>query len=441
VTRVPPWLIAVGSLAAIAVAFVQGCSVDREDSTPTGVHPAGWADLDNTKGPDFHAKFISDKLADKSRDKKDPLADCRTCHGEDYLGGAAGVSCASAKCHTGNKDERPAVAACNNCHGDSKSDALPEYERGRPTDPLDPTSGAHKKHGRFCNECHNVPKKIEDPGHTDTTVLVNFSGMAVKGGLSPAWDKASGTCTNVYCHGGSLVGGKDKPSPVWTKPTATPTACDACHKAPPDSHKPFARLAGTAAKPTCASCHPEPDFDPTKDFFADSRHIDGVVQMSPTKACATCHGTTADGAPPVAVDGSTTSDKRGVGAHQRHLDSKLGDRLGRAVPCDRCHNVPTSVTQPGHMDAVSPVRLGAGESFDKASGGCVNDCHFGRTPGPVWNDNSGAARKCDACHAFPPDRTRKGTIHPAVAPDLAVCTICHRYAATTHVDGRVDFNP
>jgi len=425
VTRSTRWHLVVASIATIAIACVAGCSVDREDQRETGIHPAGWADLADTKNANFHATHL--------RDNKYPLADCRTCHGSDYGGGAVGVSCASAKCHSG-KDvagERPAVNACNNCHGKILDpDTRPMPERGRPLE--GDKAGAHAKHGRYCDTCHVVPKALEDPGHTDATELVKFSGMAVTGGLTPSWDKASGKCSDTYCHGG-----KGKSSPVWTTPTTTPTLCTTCHEAPPKSHDRWKRLTADGKK--CASCHPEADPDASKDFFAEPSHLDGVVQMAPKTGCSTCHGTTPEGAPPVAVNGSTKTSDRGVGAHQRHLDALLGDRIGRAVACTRCHDVPKSVTQPGHLDAVSPVRLGLGESFDLARGSCVNDCHWSKSPGPVWNDDSGAARKCDACHAFPPDRTRTGTIHPNVAPDVAVCRKCHVFEPATHVDGRVDF--
>jgi hypothetical protein len=48
-------------------------------------------------------------------------------------------------------------------------------------------------------------------------------------------------------------------------------------------------------------------------------HIDGKVDVNTDKPCDACHGSNGNYAPPRDTTGGTTTDKRGVGAHQNHL--------------------------------------------------------------------------------------------------------------------------
>jgi hypothetical protein len=171
-------------------------------------------------------------------------------------------------------------------------------------------------------------------------------------------------------------------------------------------------------------------------------HVNGTVDLAATIACDTCHGHGPLGAPAPALDGSTDPTSRGVGAHQRHLDPSLPDRMGHVVDCATCHPVPASVTTPGHLDqAPTAVSLPQGGAYDPATGSCVVSCHWNKTPGPVWTDESGDARACDACHGFPPVLMRNGTLHTAAQPVLSACLACHPVSPETHVDGIVELNP
>jgi predicted CxxxxCH...CXXCH cytochrome family protein len=298
------------------------------------------------------------------------------------------------------------VTSCSTCHHSGD-------------DPYPPT-GAHIAHRAYCDACHVVPLRYDAPGHLDrgAQTIVHFAAIAVGGGHSPSWDPAGARCKDTYCHGG-------RDTPPWTAPM--PLACNGCHDAPPASHARFGRIDVGA----CASCHPMPP---------DDHHVDGKVDLLPSVGCATCHGAGPRGAPPPALDGSSDPTTRGAGAHRRHLDETLVDRIGRVAPCESCHVVPKTPADPGHLGSPpAKVQLASGGSYDPGSLRCINACHFDRAPGPRWTDASGAARACDACHGFPPDRTRAGTPHPSVTSDLATCLTCHVYGPTTHVDGVVDF--
>jgi predicted CxxxxCH...CXXCH cytochrome family protein len=369
------------------------CNIARERPDTGGQHPRGWID---PKSADFHGTWL--------RANKDPLGDCQKCHGEDYAGGAVSVGCRSSGCH--EKPEGPEW--CGTCHGDGSG-------------PL-PRTGAHAKHAIYCAECHQVPAKVTAKGHIDGEVQVVFSGVALATGKKPVYDAAAKTCTDAYCH---LTN-----TPEW-KPQPDPTPCSTCHEEPPSNHVRFANVA----KPgSCTPCHEQPP---------DPKHVNGKLDLDVTIACDTCHGHGPQGAPPPALDGSSDPTKRGAGAHRRHLDETLPDRIGKVVACERCHPVPKEMLSPGHLDTTAPadVVLGFGESYDVTAASCTNDCHWQKSPGPIWTDASGAARACDACHGFPPLFTREGTAHTLSQPTLSACVACHTYSPATHVDGHVDLVP
>lgn len=378
--RILPWVLAATSVAAGA----WGCRVERTPGEGDTIHAKGFA---KEGSPDFHAGYLASHGF--------PLADCRKCHGDDYHGGSSQSSCTKSGCH------EQGVESCGTCHE------------------AHPTTGAHGGHelaGKelACTECHPPRVDARMPEHPDGHVNLAFGPLASSNGFSPTFDEATLTCQNVYCHGG-------KPR-VWQE--SGKLGCDGCHGAPPASHAQFA-----TAQSDCTSCH-----------GSTKNHLDGKVDREPL-ACDACHGKGADGAPPPGLLGATASPS--VGAHARHLDASLPDRIGHIARCDQCHSVPASVDAAGHLDASAPadVTLRTDESYDVASKSCVVGCHWDRTPGPRWDDTSGLPRACDACHGMPPVKTRKGTPHPPAAPSLSVCVTCHVFDPSTHVDGKVDFAP
>jgi predicted CxxxxCH...CXXCH cytochrome family protein len=380
---------------AAALVGLSGCTQARELPEVFGQHPAGWT---TAASPDFHGTWL--------RANADDVATCAACHGADYRGGPVGASCTTTGCHT----SKGGPEFCGTCHGGVNG-------------PM-PATGAHAMHAPFCSDCHDVPTSVRSPGHIDGVVDVHFSGLAVTGGAKPTWNAADRTCSGVYCH--------IEQTPTWKKPVDE-VPCDTCHAAPPESHQRWSRVAAPAPQ-ACASCHPVPPM---------ASHLDAEVQVTPNIPCDTCHGHGPRGAPAPALDGSTAPTSRGVGAHERHLDETLADRMGRVVACEACHPVPASVTAKGHLDTSAPadVVLPKGGAYDAVTQSCVVGCHWDRSPGPVWTDDSGAARACDACHGFPPVLLRNGTPHTVVAPALSECLACHPFTPATHVDGTVNLAP
>src|SRR5206468_9537603 len=125
-------------------------------------------------------------------------------------------------------------------HGDAQSSA--------------PPTGAHRAHlvagtvrGPIaCSECHQVPATVSAPGHIDHAgpAALVFGALATARGATPAWDRTSGTCTNVYCHGAV--------NPGWTASADSTIYCGACHGLPPSD----AAHAPTLKVTDCATCHP-----------------------------------------------------------------------------------------------------------------------------------------------------------------------------------------
>ena len=66
------------------VIMIAACAAERElpDAASNGVHPRGFVDEDSAN---FHGKQMASFGYD--------LALCAGCHGEDFSGGAAGVTC------------------------------------------------------------------------------------------------------------------------------------------------------------------------------------------------------------------------------------------------------------------------------------------------------------------------------------------------------------
>lgn len=370
------------AVAAHLCMYAAACSSDRDRSYPGGAHPEGWSEPDSGS---FHG--------DDLRDRAYPLAECRQCHGDDLGGGAVEVACSNGACH------EQGVDFCGTCHGDESG-------------PL-PANGAHATHESVCTECHEIPTGIES--HPDGAIDLVFGPFASANDFEPSWDDTGRTCSGVYCHLGD--------SPSWD--TGAPLDCDGCHT----TSAIHARFSLVVSEDTCADCHAgSPAIG----------HLDGETLIE-VDECDTCHGAGTYGAPPADLAGATDRTEPGVGAHQRHLDRFLDDRIGKAVRCEACHTVPTAFDSPGHIDQSAPAEVDTfGGSYDPNTGTCTSWCHMDATP--VWTDVSGAAAACDACHAFPPPPATQGGTHPVVSnPTLTECRGCHTFTVDSHVDGEVTF--
>ncbi|HVV81934.1 MAG TPA: CxxxxCH/CxxCH domain-containing protein [Kofleriaceae bacterium] len=367
------------ALHAQLTRWVGSCKLAYFDSP---LHPGGILDPSSS---DFHGQEVERRGWDL------PL--CATCHGADYGGTTKAPSCRT--CHT------QGPTACDTCH------------------PANPTTGAHTSHldrGVACSTCHEVPAKWDDDGHIfrngavdPAPAEVTLSGFAATT-LDPAdrtgpptYDPATGTCSQVYCHGAVLhAGGGTNSQPSWRDDPPGPPACSSCHGAPPPSH----------ARSECGQCHPSGD-----------RHLDGAIEIGDggptTVTCSGCHGSATSPAPPRDLSGNTLTSAIGVGAHQAHLVGP--HRLAAPVPCATCHVVPATLLAAGHLDSAAPAEVTPALGWNRDSQTCASAwCHGPARP--VWTTTGGAF--CGSCHDVPPATPAHQSGGPLPLP-LSSCVNCH----------------
>lgn len=322
-------------------------------------------------------------------------------------------------------EPEPQAVGCNDCHGNGESPA-PPVSLGDLTAIDQIGVGAHRAHLNSpklsrkvsCNECHIVPEKIDSPGHIDSSwpAELKWGALSKTGTVVPIWNRETKSCSGVYCHGASLGGGLNS-APIWTLTDGSQITCGSCHATPPPPPHPAGENCGECHAPTGGQGITIANFE---------THIDGVVQLVGPTPCGGCHG-------------DATSLAPTIGAHRAHTS---GGKASAAVACSDCHVVPTAVNDAGHIDAPPAevrfqgvaVRNGAMPVFDGTT--CTNTyCHAlassgGTVPAPAWNDTTGSASACGACHGVPP---------PSPHPSASACGNCHTVRPATHVDGVTQF--
>jgi predicted CxxxxCH...CXXCH cytochrome family protein len=368
--------------ATSAEAATLGAWVEQGAPAFVGVvHDPGVVD---PRAPSFHGATLRAARWAPMLDASDPDA-CGRCHDgaparpAGVTSSAPGATACTA-CHT----EPGGVLACGTCHGDGARAYPPRDPCFFPGD----QGGAHAAHvepsaahadGYACATCHPMPgPRVIGGLHGDGKVDVRFDASAVPG--SPTYDDATGACA-VACHDA----GGARARPTWTD--TTPMRCGDCHGAPPADHPPGA----------CDTCHVEANADGTA-LARGPLHLNGEVDLGDgSGGCGACHGHGDDPWP-------------STGAHAAHR----APTNSSPVACGDCHVVPTEVLSPGHIDSgVARVtfsgRATARSQSPAWSGrGCEGvACHGAGLPdapttAPIWDDTSGSAGACGACHGVPP---------------------------------------
>jgi predicted CxxxxCH...CXXCH cytochrome family protein len=427
---------------------------------------------------------------------------------------AAGVECAL--CHPGftnttvNRDlhvngvanlNAPDLATnCAACHGDSTRvlppgapailKAAPPVTRSGGTSPDLRGVGAHQGHllsgsasistSVTCAECHVVPANLVHVGPaSDTPATVTFGPIASANGASPvvaptALGSASLTCSNVYCHGGgpSLpLGGGTLTSPTWNPPSVV--TCGSCHALPGGTVDTSSWHPAIAPGSDCGLCHT----GYTRTTVNAAVHVNGQADVrAPNLStnCTACHGTAGrtgnvagtdpglPAAPPVDRFGESATTRRGVGAHQAHLNPTTAG-IASPVTCAQCHVVPTTLLHVGPT-FVTPATLtwgplatanGVTPAFDTAAATCTNYCHGATTTGgsntqPTWTKVDGTQAACGTCHGNPPT-SGSHVQHASLQWYGISCGVCHptgyaygsvgAAAVPVHVNAVVNMNP
>jgi predicted CxxxxCH...CXXCH cytochrome family protein len=332
----------------------------------------------------------------------------------------ATLAVAAAGCGTPRNDNgEPGGPACQTCHGGLSGNAAPPRATTGETSTGALRVGAHQAHladsafrkAVACGECHVVPRTTD---HANGVVDVVFGTLATHGGAPAAFavDGPTGSCSGVYCHGGSLASNAVKPRPTWNAAAPAPLGCTSCHGAPPSSH-----FAGNT---DCHACHPATvKADGTIDV-AGGHHIDGVVDVRNDLACDACHG-----APP------------DTGAHRAHVGAVdvatltygkewRAETFGAPVSaftfgCGACHPKDASKHRNGKVDVELTAAAGApgelrslnGPGAAYAGGSCSGVyCHSSGQASPAFTASpgwtSGATLGCGGCHGDPPSYPNGG---------------------------------
>ncbi len=146
--------------------------------------------------------------------------------------------------------------------------------------------------------------------------------------------------------------------------------------------------------------------------------------------CSGCHGANGDPTPPIAVDGTTSTQHIGVGAHQAHM--RASDLAG-PVACVECHILPAAADGTEHPDpfgrpaavdfGVLARQAPAHPAWQREDRTCSGTYCHGATlrggnerPAPVWTRVDRSQVKCDSCHGNPPVHTH---------PQSSECQACH----------------
>ena len=145
---------------------------------------------------------------------------------------------------------------------------------------------------------------------------------------------------------------------------------------------------------SCTNCHADANAAGTA--LTGSLHMNGAVVLGDGSGlCGACHGTGASPWPTTA-------------AHPGHQNPTIT----LPIACASCHPVPSSITDPTHLDGIVQVTFtglalarGASPVWNGTS--CTNvACHGANLADPagvpVWTDPSGDAAECGACHGIPP---------------------------------------
>lgn len=309
-----------------------------------------------------------------------------------------------------------AASGCTGCHGGlaNNTGAPPFDAHGLSSSAAVGAHTAHVDAGVRCDSCHVVPTQVAFPKHQDGVADVTFGAAAQDPVLAatPAYDRTSHTCSNVYCHEPSTAPGGSLPAPSWDAPAGTISGCGACHAANPHG--------GTVTVSQCTLCHstsvdaggnvlPAPGgkhANRVVDFAAHDAswavtssngvtphglaalYLDRATYPTGLEGCKTCHGANlATGI----VTGVSSCDSCHAGGsawrtnctfcHGDAARAPAGAQLGDAAPPRDLRGNTASAKVGAHL-----VHLNGGATFTTpntaavSNGVACGDCHGRTTP-------------------------------------------------------------
>ena len=441
----------------------QACHADGP-----GGHPAGWRD------PALHGADAKSQPGSDSG-----FSSCQGCHGFDFNGGVAGVSC-----FTPNRPTGPCHAT-NGVPSGSPHAPIPwkTYPAPTHTDTVDDEAGSN---AAVCALCHTAGANLRNP------IITTYS------------PGKPGCFNSTLCH--DLLRhplGWAQPENHASTAKANLTYCQQCHAdnrlGGPGSNPRFNVLLGRlvdGANTGCEVCHVPLAAHPavlripaifgaitTITPLGTPWYLHCKISPSGFNACTRCHGANLDGVGGVAgATGCTFCHRNGLpntlknctSCHGRPPSGTVYPNIARAHPghtainvadkCSECHNGIGSISldhftrAKNHTTSVQPGAVlfgsfsrtnGVNPAFNEATLQCTNTyCHGatlsgGANKSPIWNQTDYlTATRCGVCHGFPP----ANAAHTGFTSGT-VCKNCHTHvnAANTgfddsakHVNGVID---
>ncbi|MFZ0390112.1 MAG: CxxxxCH/CxxCH domain-containing protein [Calditrichia bacterium] len=407
--------------------FVFSCS-EKNDPVDVDVnaHPEGWVQT--------HGQLVlNGELSQES---------CKSCHGEQFGGGTAGVACG--ECHYYPHTGPWLNPKAEGFHG--------KVAKQKGLDECTPCHGANFMRDdevTSCYDCHTFPHL---PGWMNLE-SENFHGDVVQ-------EMGKEECQG--CHGTDFQGG------------SAGVSCYQCHTYPHPEFFKGGTVHGTFIKEeldwnltACKECH-------GVEFEGGLVYVglgcrECHTQPAGPEACNTCHGdfyNPAQIAPPQDLSNNFQTSALGVGAHQAHtMQAKVSNTLN----CTTCHPAVDRFSDPSHIDGTPPAdiefsSLAAGAvwnhdqatcsdvychgsfSFEKSASGnpwAYADSVITGNPEPVnWTQVDGLGQ-CGSCHGLPP----AGHINNNFT--INSCANCHGSVVNAsgiiidkdkHINGQVDLN-
>ncbi|MEK7703434.1 MAG: CxxxxCH/CxxCH domain-containing protein, partial [Myxococcota bacterium] len=171
-------------------------------------------------------------------------------------------------------------------------------------------------------------------------------------------------------------------------------ACTTCHGPALDGG-----IAGTS----CNSCHAA---------YSSNWQVD----------CVFCHGGTDNqtGAPPAAVDGTTTRSDVRVGAHSKHV---VAGAIQAARDCTTCHAKPVNVFSAGHIDGTADAEVAATSINGISPFGTTDATYATGACGDVYCHGNGRGN-----NGFPLG------VSDWTSTTAMTCTSCHPYSTSTEAE-------
>ena len=216
----------------------------------------------------------------------DASDDCGTCHTTVLPGGPPNKSSfLTPNTHINGTVEtiqigepgEPPPQTCYDCHGSLYQPNPPSDLDGN-TDVSYSGVGAHQAHVGtsnwrrllYCDQCHDVPVNIGDPGHIDGDGVAEVRFDA----LNPNGTYANNQCSNLYCHGN---GRNQLGSFPWNVDVLDlDNNCTACHSSDGNGmsgrHQEHLQSAQQAID--CEACHVAV-IGPGRNFVDPELHING----------------------------------------------------------------------------------------------------------------------------------------------------------------------